>query len=41
MIYEQLKEEKDKFMHHIILEGNEEMNVKGFSDEYARLTEKG
>jgi hypothetical protein len=36
LIYEQLKERKDKFKHHIIVEGNEEMDQGVFDKEYKR-----
>ena len=32
-----MKEQKDKFKHHIILEGNEEMDQAVFNKEYKRL----
>lgn len=40
LIYEQLKELKDRFTHHIILEGNEEMSQEAFNKEYRRLNDQ-
>jgi hypothetical protein len=40
LIYEQLKELKDRFTHHIILEGNEEMSQEAFNKECRRLNDQ-